>query len=347
MPDLNHANDDVTAQMDDVARFWLEQMGVDGFRLDAVRHLIEDGDITAGASATHAWLKAWDDRLDAIDREAFTVGEVWDETSEVAPYVTGDEIDIAFDFTLAGALLNSVNVADPGPFDQALADVLSAYPPGQFAPFLTNHDQNRVMSQLGGDLAKAKLAASALLTLPGVPFLYYGEEIGMVGEKPDEMIRTPMQWADTTGAGFTTGTPWEPINDDYPTVNVATQQKSPDSLLTRYRTLLGIRAGHPALSRGGLASLASTCPEVYGYARATADQDDQVLVVLNFAETEQRGCSFSAPSTGLAPGTSRAQDLLGATTARALEVGDSGAIAAYVPVESIPARGALVLEVSQ
>ena len=102
------------------------------------------------------------------------------------------------------------------------------------------------MSQLGGGSDgpdKAKLAASALLTLPGVPFLYYGEEIGMTGQKPDEMIRTPMQWDATEDAGFTDGTPWEPVNADHTTVNVAAQQDDPESLLNHYRTLLADPTG--------------------------------------------------------------------------------------------------------
>ncbi len=181
----------------------------------------------------------------------------------VAPYVTDDEVDLTFEFDLAEQLLRSVNAGDPAPFASQLADVLRSYPPGQFAPFLTNHDQDRVMSQLGGGpegVAKAKLAASALLTLPGVPFLYYGEEIGMVGVKPDEMIRTPMQWDATEHAGFTTGTPWEPVNDDYTSVNVATQQADPDSLLRHYQRLLTIRREHPALSIGALQALQILLP---------------------------------------------------------------------------------------
>ena len=83
------------------------------------------------------------------------------------------------------------------------------------ATFLTNHDMNRVMSQLSVDTNKAKLAASVLLTVPGVPFVYYGEEIGMTGVKPDEFNRTPMQWSAQENAGFTAGVPWEAVNVDY------------------------------------------------------------------------------------------------------------------------------------
>ena len=82
-----------------------------------------------------------------------------------------------------------------------------AFKPVQFATFLSNHDQNRVMSQLAGKVEKARVAAAMLLTAPGVPFIYYGEEIGMVGLEADEEQRTPMQWSGGANAGFTTGRP--------------------------------------------------------------------------------------------------------------------------------------------
>jgi alpha-amylase len=105
MPDLNLDSAMVTEQMLDVAGFWLADMGVDGFRLDAVRHLIEEGGQYDGTEATHQWLAGWD--------EALTVGEVWDDTSAVVPYVADGEVDIAFEFTLAGSILSSVRAGDP------------------------------------------------------------------------------------------------------------------------------------------------------------------------------------------------------------------------------------------
>ena len=149
MPDLNYNNPTVTEQMYDVARFWLQDMGADGFRLDAIRHLIEEDGNFSSTDASHDWLVGWDDFLDDVDPQSLTVGEVWDDTPVVAPYVTSDEVDLTFEFDLAEQMLRSVNSGDPAPFADQLADVLRSYPPGQFAPFLTNHDQDRVMSQLG------------------------------------------------------------------------------------------------------------------------------------------------------------------------------------------------------
>ena len=345
-PDLNYRTPQVTAQMQDVARFWLEDVGADGFRMDAIAHLIEDGDELAGTQQTHDWLAAFDDHLDAIDPHALTVGEVLYTTWGIADYVTNDEVDLAFEFPLAEQLLASLTDDDPGAFASQLRIVLANYPPGQLAPFLTNHDQDRVMTQLDGDLVRAKLAASTLLTLPGVPFLYYGEEIGMVGQKPVEMIRTPMQWDASAGAGFTTGTPWEPINPDHTTVNVAAQQADPTSLLSHYRTPLHIRAEHPALSVGGLDMLTSTCDSVLAFLRRTADGSDTVLVVRNFGATQATRCALSATSSVLPEGILRATDLLTGACAANLEAAPGGAINGYTPLPTLPPRSTALLQLT-
>jgi alpha-amylase len=342
MPDLNYRNDAVTQQMYDVARFWMEDMGVDGFRLDAVRHLIEEEGSVSGTPETHAWLSAWDDHLDSVDPQFLTVGEVWDDTPMVAPYVVDDEVDIAFEFAIANGILSSVQISNPNPFANALSGALAAYPAGQFAPFLTNHDQDRVMSQLG-DTDKAELAATAMLTLPGVPFVYYGEEIGMVGAKPDERIRTPMQWDGSTNAGFTSGQPWEPLNADAATVNVAAQQADPESLWSHYRALIAARADHAALRTGGLQSLEAACETGYAFTRSSTDGSDNVLVVLNFSGSAQQ-CAFSADATGVPEGEYAAVDLLTGQAAADLSVGRDGAISDYEPADGLQPRQGLVLE---
>ncbi len=349
MPDLNLRTPAVTEQLYDVARFWLGDLGADGLRLDAVRHLVEDGAVFEGTPETHAWLAAWDDHLDSVDPQALTVGEVWDETSEVVPYVADDEVDIAFEFTVAEGILSSVATATPRPFDEALTTALAAYPAGQFAPFLTNHDQNRVMSRLGDDLEGARLAATALLTLPGVPFVYYGEEIGMTGAKPDELIRTPMQWSSGAGAGFTTGTPWQAPNPDPGSVNVAAQTDDPASLLSHYRRLIRARADHPALRTGDLREVEVSCPDVYGYLRTQpGDQGgpaDSVLVLLNFATVAQRGCAVDLAASAVPAGVHAVTDLATDAEAAPLTVAD-GSIAGYVPVDSLAPRQGLVLAVA-
>jgi len=335
MPDLDHRTGAVTEQLYDVARFWLQEMGADGFRLDAVRHLIEEPGRISGTAATHAWLREWDDTLDEADPQALTVGEVWDASAAVAPYVTGDEVDIAFEFSVAQGILRSVLAGDPAAFESALTGALAAYPAGQFAPFLTNHDQDRVMSQLSADVAGAKLAASALLALPGVPFIYYGEEIGMTGVKPDRRIRTPMQWDGSPGAGFTDGVPWQAPNRDG--TSVAAQDADPDSLLSHYRALLAARSARPALRTGGLLQWDSGCEGVTVFVRG--EGRDAVLVVLNFTDGARTGCRPTGPLDGEAP--SVLADVLGSGERVVLTV-DRGGRASVGSVALQP-RQALLL----
>src|SRR5207245_8418027 len=149
--------------------------------------------------------------------------------------------------------------------------------------FLSNHDQTRVLTPLGGDVARAKVAATLLLTLPGLPFIYYGEEIGMTGNKPDPRLRTPMQWSPRPGVGFTTGTPWEAPQPDCMTTNVATQDADPRSLLNLYRRLIHLRKENEELAAGTLVPLSASSAQVAAYVRRSGSH--AVLVVANLGAT--------------------------------------------------------------
>jgi glycosidase len=139
------------------------------------------------------------------------------------------------------------------------------------------------MTVLNGDPARARVAASAMLLLPGTPFVYYGEEIGMIGDKPDEQIRTPMQWSAANGGGFTKGTPWEKLQPDWLTRNVASQDGDAASLLNHYRRLIHLRNAYFALSRGELIVGATNNASTAAYVRRSGDES--VLVVVNFGNS--------------------------------------------------------------
>ncbi|MBT3391812.1 MAG: alpha-amylase, partial [Chloroflexi bacterium] len=201
MPDLNYTNPEVTAQMNNVVRYWLDDIGVDGFRIDAAKHLIEDGDQRENTPATHDWYKKFYAVYKTDHPNAYTVGEVYGAGGFIAQTYT-DQLDHVFNFELASGFVNSANGRSNTGINSAYTLTLKNMLEGNFATFLTNHDQNRTMSVFNGDLGKAKTAASLLLTAPGTPFIYYGEEIGMQGKKPDEDIRLPMQWSADQQAGF-------------------------------------------------------------------------------------------------------------------------------------------------
>ena len=159
-----------------------------------------------------------------LNPDAMMVGEVWTATEVVSEYIDGGSLDLAFEFDVAKAILKSIESGRRDDLAYALQNAYDAYPGQQFATFVTNHDQDRIASVLGeGEPARLKLAASLLLAAPGVPFLYYGEEIGQVGRKPDEMIRNPMPWTSGSNGGFTQAArAWEPLQRGHERRNVAT-----------------------------------------------------------------------------------------------------------------------------
>lgn len=342
MPDLNYRNPTVTAEMEKVTRYWLEDMGVDGFRLDAARHLIEDGPIQENTQATHDWWKNFRPVYKAANPEALTVGEIWTSDSEVVKYVQGDQLDLAFDFDLAGAIISGVKISTAGKLQEALKSSYSLFGSSRSATFLTNHDMNRVMNQLHRDPIKAKLAAAVLLTIPGIPFIYYGEEIGMTGVKPDEMIRTPMQWSEGENAGFTGGTPWEAVNSDYIDKNVAVQTEDPESLLSRYRDLIRIRATHPALQAGDYHPVDAANRRLLAYLRVS--QGDTLLVIHNLGEETVSGYDL-ALKEGPLSGSYQAIPVYGTQAELPdLNANDQGGFDSYLPLPEIAAGGTIIIQ---
>ncbi len=278
MPDLNFRNEEVTKAIFDITRFWLEK-GADGYRLDAIRHLIEDGPVQENTPDTFNWLARFKDTYKAADPEALAIGEVWTSSEDSAPYV-GEQMDMVFDFDLSYAMMDSAKTGRADRVSQTQQNVNRLYPPGQYGRFLTNHDQPRVMTTLS-DAGAARVAAMMLLTGPGVPFIYYGEEIGMTGDKPDPEIRTPMPW--TAEGGFTSGTPWKDFKTPPAELNLAAQQNDPDSLWSLYRDLIRLRNEHPALRSGAAAVVAAGKPGIYATVRGERSER-RVLVAINLAD---------------------------------------------------------------
>ena len=288
MPDLNYTNPAVTAEMTDVALTWLDR-GVDGFRLDAVRYLVETG---AGAGQkdtppTVAWWQTWATQLrkhqaEHAKLEPLMVGEAWAANAIAAKYQTDGGLNMTFDFDLASAVLTSLQAGD----GQTLQQVLCAED-GVFAPnaargtFLTNHDMVRIATQLAS-APDLRLAAVLLFALPGTPWVYYGEEIGLQnGSGGDEAKRQPMQWQPGAGVGFTTGQPWQPPNADSATVSVQAQLGQKDALLTLYRKLIALRQSSDALMSGETRLLGTG--GLLGVLRQSGQE--RVLAVLNLGDT--------------------------------------------------------------
>jgi alpha-amylase len=304
MPDINWQNAGAKAEMLRIARFWLAK-GVDGFRLDATRYLVETGPGPGQADTpqTHAALKDLATAVRTAKPESVLVAENWTTAQIIAQYygdtstiAGGDEMPMNFNFPLADAIVNGANSASPTPVIDAIRTVQTLYPAGaNDAPFLTNHDQRRVASVLGNDTGKNRVAAAILLTLPGTPFLYYGEEVGLQNgpTSGDESKRTPMPW--TPGGGFTSGTPWFGHAPGLATANVETQTSNPASLLSRYRTLIHARNASAALQKGSIELLPSSQSTIAFLRRTPAET---VLVVHNLGDAFSKTANLPFSASG-------------------------------------------------
>lgn len=344
MPDLNLENPKVTAEIESIARYWLEEMQVDGFRMDAIRYYVEQGIALEDTPGTHNWLQGFHQFYKSVNPQAFTVGEAWTDTARVVEYV-GDEVDIAFEFDLAEGFMISANGPIASAATERLEAVLRAYPAGQYGVFLTNHDQDRVMSRLK-DVAKAKLAAVMMLTAPGVPFIYYGEEIGQTGAGPHENIRRPMQWSgENSRVGFSASIPWNAAASDYETTNVAAQTDDPGSLLSLYRYLIQLRNEHAALRTGETLIVDTGTARLYAVLRYNAQEAFLILVNVHPRPLTANLYSLTLEKGPFA-GPLKAVSVLGLENPAAPTINAGGGFSGYVPFAKIPAQSAAMIRLT-
>jgi alpha-glucosidase len=319
-PDLNYRNPEVVRAMEEVIRFWLDR-GADGFRVDAAWLLVEDEHFrdeppnpawrpgmrerdrllhpyTEDHPDTHQVLRRFRAVLESCHRDAVLIGEVYLPFAQLVRYYgTREEPECHFPFNFALVELPADRWTAHGL--RAVVEAYEAARPEWAWPgwVLGNHDRPRVATRLGED--GSRLAHLLLLTLPGTPTLYYGDELGMVdgpvqphrvrdwagfrewgGRWCRDAARTPMQWDASHHAGFTTGEPWLPVNSDFPQRNVASQQADPRSFLHLVRRLLWMRRSHPALVAGGFVPVGSE-EGVLAYRREHGPE--AFLVALNFS----------------------------------------------------------------
>lgn len=306
MPDLNYDTQAVKDTMFDTATYWLDTIGVDGFRLDAVLYIDEDGSQHQNTPGTLQFWQDYNTHVKAVKPDAMSVGEAWTSTSVVVQYATQDRLDFCFEFDLSYATTGAVNAGDAGYLSTKANEVYLLYPYLQFGTFLANHDQDRVLNVLGFDEDRNKVAAAIYLTLPGVPFVYYGEEVGMIGSGDHLNIRTPMQWTAGANAGFTTGTPWRTINGNYPLYNVAVEEVDPNSLLEWYKRLIHVRNGSLALRRGAHHPLTTSDSPVMAFVR----KHDQQMVLCIYNTGANALGSVTVAGSVLEPGDHRLANLL-------------------------------------
>lgn len=279
MPDLNFDNPKLREEIFKVGRFWLEEVGVDGFRLDAARHIFPDD----RPSDNHRWWEYFLKEMKMVKEDVYLIGEVWAEAEVVGPYMKG--LPALFNFDMGSRIIKSINESNGATLAVEHKKIMDFYasinPEYVDATFLTNHDQNRVLSSLGNDMEKAKLAASLLLTLPGSPYLYYGEEIGMVGVKPDQYIREPFIWNKLENDKSRATWIQPRYSADSTVVPLSSQLKDENSIYNHYKKLIALRNNSPALTYGDLTPIELTNTSLSAFIRS--HNKESLLVIHNLS----------------------------------------------------------------
>ncbi|MDR3639179.1 MAG: maltose alpha-D-glucosyltransferase [Isosphaeraceae bacterium] len=326
-PDLNYENPAVCQEMLDIMAFWLDR-GIDGFRVDAVPYLYErEGTSCENLPETHGFLKQMRRFVDERYPGTLLLAEANQWPSDLLPYFgDGDEFHMAFNFPLMPRLFMAIRREDQRPIIDIMNQMPAIPSNCQWALFLRNHDEltlemvtdeerdymyteyakdprmrlnlgirRRLAPLIDNGRKQMELLYSLLLTLPGSPVLYYGDEIRMgdnihLGDRNG--VRTPMQWTGDRNAGFSRADPsalYQPVSLDpiynYQSVNVEAQLRSPTSLLNWLRRLIQVRKEHRVFGRGTLEFVPCANSRVVAYVRRY--QDQVVLIVNNLSRFAQ------------------------------------------------------------
>jgi maltose alpha-D-glucosyltransferase/alpha-amylase len=326
-PDLNYDNPAVREEMWSVMKFWLE-MGVDGFRLDAVPYLVErEGTSCENLPETHAVLKELRGRMDRDFPGRMLLAEANQWPADLRPYFgDGDEFHMAFHFPVMPRMFMSVQLEDRKPIMDILQQTPAIPDQCQWCLFLRNHDEltlemvtdlernymydtyagdkamrlnlgirRRLAPLLDNDRRRVELMNGMLMSLPGTPIIYYGDEIGMgdnihLGDRNG--VRTPMQWDGGWNAGFSSADPenlYSPLILNpvygYPAVNVYAQKRSSHSLLAWMKRIISARKSTQVFGRGSIEFLHPANHRVLAYVRQL--KAETVLVVNNLSSSAQ------------------------------------------------------------
>lgn len=279
MPDINFDNTAVRAEFEKIAAFWLKK-GAAGFRLDAIKH------IDAARQKSIEVTRWFIDYCKSIKDDAYIVGEVWSDDAEIiAFYASG--IPSLFNFSLAqenGVIAKAVNSGVGADFARNVirwrALMARQNQAAVDAPFVANHDTDRAAGYFAGDLVKMKMAAALYLFMPGNPFIYYGEEIGMEGRGVDENKRGPMIWSTSDSAGITRG-PENMTQRWNASAGVAEQLANPASLLRFYIDAIRLKNKYPVIYNGVPSELPVSERAIAAY--AVSDGITRLAVIHNLS----------------------------------------------------------------
>jgi len=326
-PDLNYDNPAVREAMWEVMKFWLD-IGVDGFRLDAVPYLIErDGTSCENLPETHEIIREFRRRIDQTYSGKMLLAEANQWPADVSAYFgNGDEFNMAFHFPLMPRMFMAVKLEDRKPIIEILEQTPQIPETCQWCIFLRNHDEltlemvtdierdymydeyavdkamrinlgirRRLAPMMENDRRRVELLTGLLLSMPGTPIIYYGDEIGMgdnvyLGDRNG--VRTPMQWNGGWNAGFSAADPerlYSPLISNavygYQAINVDSQRRSAHSLLSWMKSVIRTRNQFRVFSRGSIEFLNPSNHRVLAYVRKFGDE--KVLIVNNLSSSAQ------------------------------------------------------------
>ena len=340
-PDLNYENPEVHRAVTRALDFWFD-LGVDGLRLDAVPYLYErEGTMCENLAETHGFLKKLRGHIDSRYENRMLLAEANQWPEDAAEYFgDGDECHMAFHFPVMPRLFMALQMEDRFPVVDIMQQTPAIPDSSQWAVFLRNHDEltlemvtdeerdfmyrmyardsrarinlgirRRLAPLMGNNRQKIELLNGLLMSLPGTPVIYYGDEIGMgdnvyLGDR--DGVRTPMQWSPDRSAGFSSVNPQKlplPVIIDpefhYETVNVETQAGNPESLLWWMRRIIALRRKHRVFGRGDIEFLAPDNHRVLAFVRTY--EDERVLVVANLSRFAQHAEIDLSDWKGLVP----------------------------------------------
>ena len=313
-PDLNHRNNKVKEEMTKILKFWLDK-GIDGFRVDAVPFLLEDLEFrsepenpdfngtnqsdynsllhiyTTNVRGVHTTVEDWRKTVDCYsepDQEKVFIGEIYSDINTVMDYYGKKKVEFDFPFNF---FLLGISEWNASAVREVVHKWWYAMPKGAWPNWvLGNHDNPRIGTRAGLSLAPA--LTLLLLTLPGTPTTYYGDEIGMTnlvnlpeGHDERDAERTPMQWNSSINAGFSNSTPWVPVQANFTTVNVEVESNKTDSILELFCKLVHLRSNNEALKYARYIPLNSS-DSVFAFKRDRENADNVALVLINFDNVE-------------------------------------------------------------
>lgn len=269
MPDLNMDNPKVVQEVKNIAKFYLDK-GMDGFRVDAAKWIFLEKDKNV------AFWKDFNDYIKSVNKDSILVGEVWDSPYNIVDYTKS--LDSFFEFSIGDYAIDRINAYSISGFPDDYNGVNEIYKDTNsdfvMAPFLKNHDQSRINDSFSDDY-QMKMAAAMYLTLPGTPYIYYGEEIGMSGSGADERKREPFIWDSSDNSKNTS---WEKSTNDASKVAVNVEKEDKKSILNFYKSILDVRNNYKSLRYGTVKSINTSDNNIMAMERSYEEQTAYVLI---------------------------------------------------------------------